>query len=243
VTDSLVGLTLADRGTFHTWVGMDIYNYAAGGNWTVTSGKGPTISYVAVGSLTMHVVIAAHPVLLIPPGGSGAEGARELVAEGQQASLPTGTTLVAATGSVYTLENTGTVPAQLLGVLRSTAAGSKDSGGVTWQWASTGGQIRDLVPPISVLLRQVTLAPNQTLPAPASPGADQSATPLDPQRISELRVGSDDSLRNAGAEPLETYVMIVQSATSARLRTHLCADEGHLCCTHALRPTQRRLAP
>jgi hypothetical protein len=181
----------------------------------VTTENAPTISYVAAGSLTMRVVTAAHPVRLIGPGAVGSDGAEELVAEGQQATLATGTKLVAPPGSVYVLENTGAVPAQLLGVLRSTAAGSKDSAGVSWQWASTGGQIRDLTPPMSVLLRRVTLAPNQTIPAPPSPDADQSATPLDPMRISELRVGSDDSLRNAGDEPLDTYVLTVQSAAPA----------------------------
>jgi len=72
-----------------------------------------------------------------------------------------------------------------------------------------------LAPPISVLPRQVTLMPNQTLPAPASPGADQSATLLDPQRLADLRVGADDSLRNAGAQPLDTHVVIVQGGAPA----------------------------
>jgi hypothetical protein len=87
--------------------------------------------------------------------------------------------------------------------------------GVNWQWALMDRQGRDLTPPISVLLHQVTLVPSQTLPAPASPGADQSATLLDPQRLADLGVGADDSLRNAGAQPLDTYVVSVQGGAPA----------------------------
>lgn len=214
---TLLDLTLADIPTFRAKLGMRTTRIPPGSSSEHRSGAGPQVVYVAAGPLTVRARTATEPLWVIPPGSAGAETSKDLVAQGQQATLATGATLLVPAGAVVDLFTTGSAPAQVMELLWATNSAQHDDGGVTSQFASNGGSIQDLSPPVSIVLRQATLEPDATFSAPESGDTHQVMAPLDPKRMGDLRSGSDWAVRNAGDQPVEIYILTVAESAAATL--------------------------
>lgn len=208
VSTTLFDLTLSDAATYRLQNFISLSTYPPGSKGEGYAGKGPSFLYVVEGPLTLQVNEASQPVRVLPAGATGAVEAGEAVAAGQQATLETGAAFVAPAGSTFDLFNTRSITAKVLYVLSPPDGTLKNRDGASWSWSSNGGAITTVAGPLSVVLRQVTLPPDQTLPVLVS-GAQQTASTLDPHRVGDMRSQSDGAVRNGSDEPLELYVLTV----------------------------------
>jgi hypothetical protein len=211
---TLLNLTLPDVPTYHALLGIGVAHFPPGSTGEGISGTGPQLFYVAEGPMQLMVVQGPQPVRVLPPGATAlAEG--EAITAGQEVRLETGATLVAAEGSTFALRTTGSVPARVLWLLGATDSTLNTRQGAAWEWSSNGGAVLDLTGPLSIVLSQGTLAPDETLPGQASGETHQVVSTLDPQRAFDMRTGTNGAVRNAGDEPLEVYVLTVTSGAGA----------------------------
>ena len=205
---TLLDLTLTDMPTYRAQLGMYIVTLPPGTKTEQHSGAGPQLFFVADGSVTVRAGTAPEPLEVIPPGRPGAPPSKTLVAQGEQATMETGATLLAPAGAVFDLFTTGPAAASVVDLLA--AADSRGLGdGITVQFASNGGMVVDLAAPVSIVLRQGSLAPEETLPAPASDATRQVVAPPEAAAMGDLRSGTGGTVRNAGQQPVDLYVLTV----------------------------------
>jgi hypothetical protein len=207
---TLLHLTLPDVPTYHALLGIGVAHFPPGSTGEGVSGTGPQLFSVAEGPMQLVVVAGPHPVRVLPIGATALEEG-EAIAAGQEGRLDTGATLVAAEGSTFALRNTGSVPARVLWLLGATNSQLNTREGADWEWSTNGGQSVALTGPLSIVLSQGTLDPDATLPGEASAETHQVVSTRDPQRAFDMRTGTNGAVRNAGAEPLELYVLTVTS--------------------------------
>jgi hypothetical protein len=196
--------------TYHAQLGIMTVNFPPGSTSEGSSGAGPLLFSVAEGPMQLVVVKAPHPVRVLPPGTTALEEG-EAIAAGQEVRLETGATLVAAEGSTFTLHNTGSRTAKMLWLLGATDSTLNPRQGAEWAWASNGGTILELTGPLAIVLSQGTLDPDETLPGVTSGETQQVVATRDPQRISDMRTGSNGAVRNAADDPLEVFVLTLTS--------------------------------
>lgn len=206
---TLFDLTIAETASFRL-EGIGAYQrLPPGSTIELSSGQGPSILYVTQGPVTVRVSAAPQPMRLLPSRATGSVEAGEPVAAGQQATLESDMTFVAAAGSRIQLFTTSFGTAEVLWVLGAGDGMMQNRDGVSGVWSSNGGSIVDMAGPLAVVLRQVTLRPNETLPVQGSGQWHQTAATVDPQRVGDMRTVSDGSIRNGSDQPLALYVLTV----------------------------------
>jgi hypothetical protein len=206
---TLFDLTIAKTAPFHLeGIGYDLL-VPPGSSVEVSSGKGPSIFYVTQGPVTVRVSAASQPMRVLPARATGAVEVGAAIAAGQQGTLESDMTLVAAAGSRLQLFTTGLGTAEVLWVLSANDSKILNRDGVSSDWSSNGGAMVDVAGPLSVVLRQVTLLPDESLPGPGSGQGQQTAATVDPHRVGDMRTVSDGSVRNGGDQPLALYVLTV----------------------------------
>jgi hypothetical protein len=213
---TLLELTLPAISTYRAQVGMFLVTLSPGTGFEEHTGAGPQLFYVAEGPVTVRTATAPQPLELIPPDGPGENPAKVLVAEGEQATLETGTTLLAPAGAAFALFTTGPTAAHLVDLLSATNS-QRHGDGIDRQFASNGGMTVDLAAPVSIILRQGRLMPDAALPASTAQAVYQVVAPLEAAEMSDLRSGSGGAVRNAGKEPVELYVLTVTAGEAAAL--------------------------
>lgn len=208
----LLDLTLMDIPGFRNEGGMAVTDYPPGGGSVELAGKeSPEVFYVATGSLTMRVEEAVDPVRVIPPREAGPASTERLLAVRDTTTLATGTAVVLPERAVVDLRNQGSAPAKMLDLLWATESYSTESDGANWRRATGGKPQQELTFPVEIVLSQIRLEANQTIPAPSSADVSQAAAALDPDRMSILRYASEGSIRNDSEEPLDAYVLTIRS--------------------------------
>ena len=211
----LVDLTLTDIPGFPNEGGMAVTDYPPGGGSIELAGKeSPEVFYIANGPMTMRVEEAVDPVRVIPPREARSAETERLLAAGQETILATGTTVVSPERAVVELRNDEAVPTKMIDLLWATESYSTESGLATWK-RGTGMKPQDLVFPVSVVLRQLTLAPEGILPAPASADTVQAVAPLNPTQRFDLIYRGDDSILNKGTQPVDLYHLTVTNNAEA----------------------------
>jgi sugar lactone lactonase YvrE len=206
----LVDLMLTDIPPYRTEGGIGVTTYPAGGSSREFVAKTTEVMYIAAGPLTVRVEEAPEPVRVLPPGATGVTPSSNPLSAGESLTLATGSTLIAPPDAIVSLVNEGSTSSAMLDLLWATASGSSEAGGSHWT-KGWGGKELDLVLPVSIVLRQVTLPVSQSLSALDSDDASQAAAVVDPNREPDLLPMADGSLRNGGDEPLEIYALTVTS--------------------------------
>jgi hypothetical protein len=166
----------------------------------------PSIFLLVTGALDAHALDVREPVRVIRSGGANPE---EAITRGESVALAAGDAIIVPEEGAATLMNLSVEPATVLFVLQPSDDLPPGSNAIPHQ--VLGGGARNLIAPLSVTLRQVTIDAGSTLPGADDPAAAQFVTPVDPDRIMDARTGSNGSLRNAGDEPLGAYVLTVTS--------------------------------
>jgi hypothetical protein len=213
---TLLDLTLTDLPTFRAQFGIFIATLPPGSLAELRSGSGPQLFYVAEGPVTVRAGVAPEPLQVIPPRSESADAPQLLIDQGKQATLETGSTLLAPEGAKADFFTTGPTAARVVDLV--SAADSRGFGdGVALQFASNGGMLAELTAPLSITLRQGNLEPEATLPAPASDAMRQVVAPLKAADMGALRSGTDGAVRNAGEEPVDLYVLTVTTREVAVL--------------------------
>jgi hypothetical protein len=211
---TLFDLTLTEMPTYRAQLGIFLATLPPGALSEHRTGAGPQVFYVAAGPVTVRARTAPEPLAVTLPMSAGEHPPTTLIAQGEQATMATGATLLAPAGAVLDLFTTGPTAARVLDLL--SAVDSRGLGdGVTVQFASNGGMVADLVAPVSVALRQGSLAPEAILAAPASDATRQVVAPREAAAMGELRSGTDGAVRNAGEAPVDLYVLTVTTAEAA----------------------------
>ena len=144
--------------------------------------------------------------------------AAALIAQGQHATLETGDTLLAPAGAVVDLFTMESEPAQVVWLLGATNNTSHNDAGITWSQATNGFSTHTVTSPVAIVLRQASLGPDVTFPAPASSETRQVVVLRDPTRLGELRTSTGGALRNAGEQPLDLYILTVTISDAAALQ-------------------------
>jgi hypothetical protein len=209
----LLDLTLTDIAPLSAEGGIAITNYPPGGSSQERAATAVEVLYIAAGPMSMSVVEAPQPMRVIPSAEATAEESESMLSAGQDLVVETGTTLVAPPGAIIELRNEGSSPAAMLDLLWVSASTSTESGGAVWGKAA-GGTRQNLTPPVSILLRRLSVDAGATIPAPASADTAQSAAVVDPERSLDLRSSSDGAIINGGDEPLEVYILTVSGAAA-----------------------------
>jgi hypothetical protein len=209
---TLLDLTLTDIPTYRAQLGMYFATIPPGSTTEQHSGAGPQLFYVAEGSVTVRARTAPEPLWVVPPESDDRHPAKDLIAQGDQATVETGATLLVPKGAVVDLFTRGATAARVVLLFAATDNRSFDDG-VNWQFATNGGMITLLATPISINLRQGSLEPYATIPAPASDGTHQIMAPLEARRMGDLRSGTGGTVRNAGKQPVDLYLLTVTAAS------------------------------
>jgi hypothetical protein len=222
---TLLDLTLTEMPTFRAQLGMFIATLLPGTQTELRSGAGPDLFYVAEGPITVRAWTAPEPLEVIPPVSAGARPPTAFIAQGEQATMETGATLLIPGGAVINLFTTGSTAGRVVDLLSATDS-RRLGEGVNVQFASNGGMTVDLAPPVAISLRQGSLAPEATLPAPISDDTRQVVATLEAAAMGDLRSGMGGSVRNAGEEPVELYVLSVTTgpALGPLHETHVVDD-------------------
>ena len=210
----LLNLTLSDFPPYLSEGGMFVMRYPAGGSSREHTTETTEVLYVAIGPMQATVEEALEPVRVIPPHEPGTQPLAAELGAGEQATLETGTTLVAPPGTVIDLVNEGSAPTAVLDLLWASTTLSTEDGGATRERA-IGWMSQDLVLPVSFLLRQVTLDAGEALPPSASRDAGQSVAAVDAERVADVTGGANGAATNEGDEPLEAYVLTVFNDAAA----------------------------
>jgi hypothetical protein len=85
---------------------------------------------------------------------------------------------------------------------------STERDGAQWD-LGWGGKSQEIVPPASILLRQIRLEVGREWPAPASDAVSQSAEAVDPDADLKLRYTADGTVPIARDEPVDVYLLTV----------------------------------
>jgi DNA-binding beta-propeller fold protein YncE len=204
----LLDLTLSNIPPYRAEGGMAVTTYPPGGSSQELAANSTEVLYIAAGPMTVRVVEAPQPVRVIAPRAAAGEVPDQMLAAGDELDLATGVTLVASPETIIDLINEGSAPAVMLDLLWSTPSYSTEDGGAVWERAR-GGKRQELVLPVSIILRRVTLDAGETIPAPASADVSQAAATVDEERRLDLVLSPDLEFANAGDEPLDVYVLTV----------------------------------
>ena len=217
IGDVLLSLTLSDLPPMRTFGGLTVTDYPAGASSQERTRRGPQLWYVAIGPMTLNVTEASKPVRVIAPGSTELTSADALLSTGNETEVAAGSTVVAPSGSVIELLNSGSEPARMLALLAADASDSDGTlrDGATWRWGSVG-MPQEIAPPVHFDLRQVTINPSAALPIPPPEKGDYSAAVLDGQRVRDLSFAADLGWRNTSFAPLETYLLRITSAATAQ---------------------------
>jgi hypothetical protein len=205
---TLLDLTLTEMPTFRAQLGIFIATLLPGTQTELRSGAGPDLFYVAEGPITVRAWTAPEPLEVIPPESAGARPPAAFIAQGEQATMETGSTLLIPGGAVINLFTTSSTTGRVVDLLSATDS-RRQGDGANVQFASNGGMTVDLAAPVAIALRQGTLPPEATLPAPSSDDTRQIVATLDAAAMGDLRSGMGGSVRNAGEKPVELYVLSV----------------------------------
>jgi hypothetical protein len=146
-------------------------------------------------------------VRIIPSTGEAAAGAPDVtLAAGGQTTLAAGATIVASPGGAFTLRPSGSAAAKILLLLDPPDSRFRETNGATWQPTTNGGVTQTVSGPLSLSLRQTTLAPGVTLPAPGG-AAQQVVVVADAAQMGDVRSLATGAVRNAGRQPVSLYVL------------------------------------
>jgi hypothetical protein len=205
---TLLALTLPDAPRYRTALGTKLGMLPPGSQLAITaSPHGPQVIFVVAGPLSLQVTTAPHPVRIIPSTGEAAAGAPDVtLAAGGQTTLAAGATIVASPGVAFTLRPSGSAAAKILLLLDPPDSRFRETNGATWQPTTNGGVTQTVSGPLSLSLRQTTLAPGVTLPAPGG-AAQQVVVVADAAQMGDVRSLATGAVRNAGRQPVSLYVL------------------------------------
>lgn len=206
----LLDLTLTGLPPMRTFGGIEVTDYPPGALSIERTPKFPRVFYIAAGPMTVIAGETPEPVKIIAPGASTTT---YQLASGDEAILETGTTVVAPTGSIVTLQNDGTTAARQLSLISGLDAYGSQRDGATWRWGSVG-MPQEIAPPVTIQLRQLTLNPSAALPIPGSGWGEFAAATLDADRGRELSFDADAGWRNTSIEPMQVYLLHLSSGTA-----------------------------
>jgi hypothetical protein len=211
---TLIDVIITNMPTYRAQLDLAIVTLPPGTQLEQRSGAGSQLFYVADGPVTVRAGTAPEPLEVIPAESTGAQPPKTLIAQGEQATIETGTVLLAPGGAVIDLFTTEPTAARVLDLLSATDSWTLNHG-ATRQTASNGGMAVVLAAPVSIALRQGGLAPEATVPAPASGAMRQVVAPLEVADMGNLRSGTDGAVRNAGEQPVDLYVLTVTTGEMA----------------------------
>lgn len=204
--ETMLDLTLGDFEPFRAEGGVAVAEYPPGGSSSEMAGvMSPEVLYTKTGPMEVTVEAAPNPVQRFDPGDVVRSEPDAMLRVGQQAMLATGTALMLPAGTVIDLRNAGAAPTRLIDRLRASESKSTEQGGARWT-RGWGRQFPYAAPPMSLVLRRTMLAPGASLPAGNGPA------PLDLARQADLDPQDDGSVRNAGSESIDLYVLTVAGA-------------------------------
>jgi mannose-6-phosphate isomerase-like protein (cupin superfamily) len=192
------------------WVQFDHFTFPAATMVDVDMRGGgvPEVFYVVDGALKVQAVEGPQPVRVIWAGGVKAE---ESLMSGASVTVAAGDAVIVPENGVAKLMNMSAEPANALLLLVPSNVDLPINSTIGYE--SLIGSIRTVSAPLALTLEQATLAPGAAFPGLDAANVDREVVPLDPVRVMDARIGSNGSLRNAGDEPLEAYVLTVTSGT------------------------------
>ncbi|MBA3450014.1 MAG: hypothetical protein H0T18_02240 [Chloroflexia bacterium] len=212
----LVDFTLTDVEPFTAEGGIAITDYPAGGSSRELAGReSPEIFYIASGSLSMSVEESPQPVRVIPPLGNGSGTPEQMLEQGAEATLKTGSVVFLPERSIVNLGNSGSDPASMIDLLWATESYSTEAGNARWMRVSVPDR-QEIVPPTTITLRQSTLAADETIAGSASEAVAMSAAAVATEHRWNLRSTSGGGFRNDAEESIEIYTLQVKSGPEAR---------------------------
>jgi mannose-6-phosphate isomerase-like protein (cupin superfamily) len=208
VTTVLLDIIIPTISQERAWVQFDRLTFPAATmvDIDMRGGGVPEVFYVVDGTLKVQAVEDPQPVRVIRAGGVKAE---ESLMRGASVTVAAGDAVVVPENAVAKLMNMTAEPANaLLLLVPSNVDWPMNS---TIGYASLIGSIRTVSAPLALTLEQATLDPGAAFPGLDAANVDREVVPLDPGQVMDTRIGSNGSLRNAGDEPLEAYVLTVTS--------------------------------
>jgi hypothetical protein len=214
---TLLDVTLADLPRSHVAIGTAIGILPAGSRLALTLGQhGPEVIFVAAGPVQLQVSAGPQPVRVIPPRAGRAQPDTH-ISTGQQSLLATGATIVVPPGGAVALSPAAGASAKILELLMPADARELESNGATWQQTTNGGVTQTVSGLLSLGLRQTTLAPGGTLPAPG--GASQQVVLVpDATQMGDVRSLATGAVRNASQRTVSLYVITVAPGSAGTPR-------------------------
>lgn len=212
---TLLELTLSEMSPGRAFVQSDRYTLPPGTTMSTGTRNSPTVDiYLVVdGSLAINANEAPRPVEVIRAGGAEET---ETIASGETAKAGAGDAVLVHGGSEASLGNDTSAPVTFLRLIQPSAAQMPLDNTILLGLEVLGNaNVHDLAAPLTLTLELVTLGPDALFAAANAADAKRVFAALDPDRVTDLRIGSNGTARNAGDEPLEVYVVTVVSPAEA----------------------------
>jgi hypothetical protein len=207
-TNLLLDLVIPTLGTDEAFVQLDRYTFPPATTMDVEmqGGRVPEVFFLTEGELDVRADDAPEPMRVIRSGGMQAE---EALASGEAATLLAGDAAVVPENGAAVFMNQAAEPAVALLLLMP--SNLMPPGGTAIEHKTSTGNNQHVSAPLRLILERVTLAPDAALPGADDAEIESIIDLVDPDRVMDARVGSTGSLRNAGDEPLEAYVLTMSS--------------------------------
>lgn len=206
---SLLHLDLPESRTDRAFVSLERYTLppAASMAMDMRAGNTPLVSYIAAGAVQVQLDETSPSAQVVRVGGTAPE---EELAKAASATLATGDALVLPEQGRATVTNDTAQPAEVVLLFQPTGVPAVLA--TAGDFYTMGTQVHTISGPLTLDLRQETLAPGSAVARSDDPQVVQITGALDASRVMDVRTTSGGALRNAGAEPLAVYVLTVTSA-------------------------------
>ncbi|MFN8662919.1 MAG: hypothetical protein U0075_13580 [Thermomicrobiales bacterium] len=143
------------------------------------------VSYIVAGEVQTHLDDASPSARVVRAGGTRAE---DMLTTGETTTLAGGDALVVPEHGVATVTNETAGPAEVLLLFQPTGVPAVLS--TAGDFATLGTQVHTVSAPLTLDLRQVTLAPGAAVARSEDPQVVQIAGSLDPARVMDVRTAS-----------------------------------------------------
>jgi DNA-binding beta-propeller fold protein YncE/mannose-6-phosphate isomerase-like protein (cupin superfamily) len=209
---TLLDLTIPEMSPGRAFVQADRYTLPPGTSLPSGTRNAPTIDvyFIVDGSLNVSASEAPRSVEIVRLGGAETDA----IASGETAEVGPGDAVLVPGGSEASLGNSASTPAIMLRLIQPSAAQMSLDTAISLEFLGNAN-VHDLTAPLTLTLQLVNLGSGASFAAADAPDAKRVLAALDPDRVTDMRIGSDGSVRNAGDEPLEVYVLTVVGSGEA----------------------------
>lgn len=205
----LLYLVIPESSADRAFVSLERYTLPPAAVMTMdlrVGGNTPLVAYLVAGDVQARLGDVSPAARVARAGGTGIETA---LVTGESATLAAGDALVVPEQGMATVTNESSRPAEVLLLFQPTGIPAVLS--TAGDFATLGTQVHPVSAPLTLDLRQTTLAPGSAIARSENPQVVQITGALDPDRVMDVRTASGGALRNAGEDPLAVYVLTVTS--------------------------------